>query len=337
MNYIAESLWLAVLVFLMIRILLPRTYKHAEHLMQANIVTKSLHPNGAVARTFHLVFPRMILAEMNTHKNFARSVSSSRAIPIQKMLAQVWNAPFIPISFGRNQKGMQAGKEINGFRRKVLENLWVFASEIVCVVVWIMFKLRLHKQTANRLLEPWLFVHATVTATQLKNFFNLRDHEDAQPEIRYLARLMKFADKMTKAKALKVGDWHLPWITDEDWGPASEWAENNDMRVINVLLRASAARCARSSYANFDTGSRSIFKDMETFASLVDSEPVHASPAEHQLKVDETVTSTFCTIDDNGVYGEPLELTEFKHENLHGHTPGFIVFRNTLPNHFIPG
>lgn len=338
MNYFAEILWAFVIALVLIRVLVPRAYIHAEHLMAANLITKSRHANGRdTARTFHLIFPRIILAEMNTHKSFARSVSSSRAIPVMKMLAQVWNNPFIPISFGVNIKGMQAKTEITGYARNVLENLWVFASEIVCVIVWIMVKLNLHKQTANRLLEPWLFVQATMTMSYLNNFFNLRDHPDAQPEIQHLARMMKQADLWTQAMPLAEGGWHLPWIDSEDLLPAEQWALANDLTTAQVLLRASAARCARSSYANFETEGRSIEKDMDTFHKLVFSEPAHASPAEHQLQVDEAEERMVHVKDEHGNWDTGTMVSGYKNEKLHGHTPGFIVFRNTLPNHFMVG
>lgn len=338
MNYIAEIAWALVIVLVLYRVLVPRAYIQAEHIMFSNLILKSRHANGLdMARTFHLCFPRMILAEMNTHKSFARSVSSSRAIPVMKMLRQVWNQPFVPISFGVNIKGMQAKTEITGYPRKVLENLWVFASEIVCVFVWIMVKLNLHKQTANRLLEPWLFVQATLTMSYLNNFFNLRDHPDAQPEIQQLARMMKQADLWTQAVPLNEGDWHIPWIDTADYKPAEQYAELAGLSTIEVLLRASAARCARSSYANFDTETRSIPADMDTYKKLIFSEPAHASPAEHQLQVDKKQERMVHIKDANGEWDTGTMISGYENERLHGHTPGFIVFRNTLSNHFMVG
>jgi hypothetical protein len=53
--------------------------------------------------------------------------------------------------------------------------------------------LGLHKQVANRVLEPYQWMSTIVTATEFDNRFTLRDHPDAQPEIRDLARTMAIA------------------------------------------------------------------------------------------------------------------------------------------------
>jgi len=63
--------------------------------------------------TFEITFPRMVLAEFNTHRVFSRNSASSRAIPIEKQLAKVLNDPFIPIHWGKNQSGMQAMEELS--------------------------------------------------------------------------------------------------------------------------------------------------------------------------------------------------------------------------------
>ena len=53
--------------------------------------------------------------------------------------------------------------------------------------------LNVHKQVANRLLEPFMWHTVIVTATEWDNFFNLRCHPDAQPEIRLVAESMRAA------------------------------------------------------------------------------------------------------------------------------------------------
>lgn len=51
--------------------------------------------------TFVLTYPRFVHAEVMTHRVFSRNASSSRAIPIAKMLKQVWSDPAMPIHWGR--------------------------------------------------------------------------------------------------------------------------------------------------------------------------------------------------------------------------------------------
>lgn len=333
MHNFAEFAWLAVFALVAIRLFFPWKYKPMDQIAFAYMILKSRHPvNDSIMRTFHIKAPRIILAEMNTHKSFARSVSSSRAIPVMKMLKQVWTEPFVPISFGVNIPGMQAKTELSGLSLLLVRNLWIFTSEIVCVIVWLMVKLNLHKQTANRLLEPWVYYQCTLSTDKLNNFFTLRDHPDAQPEIRLVAQLMRQANMRSPAQHLDIGEWHLPWIDSNDLPEAKEWAENNSMHINDVLLRASAARCARSSFANFDSGRRSIARDMQSFDKLIESKPVHASPAEHQFMVDDQIEVVTTA---QGV--EIFRGNQWNNQNLHGPTDGWIVHRNMIAGHFIEG
>ena len=51
---------------------------------------------------------------------------------------------------------------------------------------------------------------------------------------------------------------------------------------VQDLLKASSARCARVSYLTHDFKSPSLDKDADLFDKLVGSDPMHASPIEHQ-------------------------------------------------------
>lgn len=57
--------------------------------------------------TFLLTYPRIIHAEMMTHRVFSRNSASSRAIPFEKMVKMVEEDPFIPIAWQKDHKGMQ--------------------------------------------------------------------------------------------------------------------------------------------------------------------------------------------------------------------------------------
>ena len=134
-----------------------------------------------------------------------------------------------------------------------------------------------HKQIANRILEPFQFIHVVVTATEWDNFFVLRDHPDAQPEIRELAIAIKEA--MSNSTPVSKGnniedlyDWHLPYVKEGEFHAGEE----------ELARKCSAARCARVSYLNHDGSNPSIEKDLELYSRLIESEPMHASPVEHQ-------------------------------------------------------
>src|ERR1044071_105421 len=71
------------------------------------ILLDSISETGKRITTFEITFPRIVLAEFNTHRMFSRNSASSRAIPFQKQIERVQNNPFIPDRFPKNVKGMQ--------------------------------------------------------------------------------------------------------------------------------------------------------------------------------------------------------------------------------------
>jgi thymidylate synthase ThyX len=222
--------------------------------------------------TLQLKYPRFIHSEFMTHRVFSRNASSSRAIPVKKMLAQVWNDPAMPVHWGANQSGMQAKVELTDFKQYVAEKLWRGAGKLACGVAYLMNKVGLHKQVANRILEPWQYIHVIVTATEWKNFMDLRNHADAQPEIRELAMEIAIAMEESEPEELESGDWHLPYVRA---------FERHDY-TIEMCKKLSAARCARVSYLTHDGLVPNVDKDIELHDRLVGSVPIHASPVEHQ-------------------------------------------------------
>lgn len=227
---------------------------------------------GSRLTTMQLRYHRYIHGEMLTHRIFSRNASSSRAIPVRKMLSQVWNDPAMPIHWGANQAGMQAKKELSGIKLTIAKFAWRTAAKLACGAAWVATKAGLHKQVANRILEPWQFIHVIVTATEWDNFFLLRDHPDAQPEIKELARLMKNAMKGSIPKFRGYNEWHLPYVSDDERRTMTK----------EGCIKISVARCARVSYLTHDGQKPSVTKDLDLHDKLVVSEPLHASPAEHQ-------------------------------------------------------
>ena len=238
----------------------------------AKVVEDSLSVDGIRLTTLQLRYPRFIHAEFLTHRLFSRNASSSRAIPVNKMLAQVWNDPAAPLHWGQNQAGMQAQTELTGWRRTAAKLVWRFSGRFMCGFVWAGMKLGMHKQIANRLLEPWQFISVIVTATEWDNFFLLRDHKDAQPEIRALAKVMREAMNESSPKILRIGEWHLPYVNQ---------AERDEFQPA-LLAKLSAARCARVSYLTHEGKPPELGKDLELYDRLVGANPIHASPVEHQ-------------------------------------------------------
>jgi thymidylate synthase ThyX len=248
--------------------------------IEAKVVADSFwyHEESATCNrltTLQLKYPRFIHAEFMTHRVLSRNASSSRAIPVMKMLKQVWNDPAMPIHWGANQSGMQAKAELSDFKAYVAEKLWRGAGKLACGAAYLMNKVGLHKQVANRILEPWQYIHVIVTATEWKNFMDLRNHPDAQPEIHELA--MQIAIAMEESEPVELGpwDWHLPYVTQ---------LEHTQGITYDVLKALSAARCARVSYLTHDGLTPNIQNDIKLHDRLVGSAPIHASPVEHQAR-----------------------------------------------------
>lgn len=226
---------------------------------------------GHVLHSIEVRYWRAIHSELMTHRVFSRNAGSSRAIPVRKVLSQVWHNPAGPIHWGANQSGMQARAELVGWKRAAAGALWRLAGKVMCCFAWGMMKLNLHKQVANRLLEPWQFINVVISSTEWQNFFALRCHPDAQPEFQELAKDIYFVLSTVEPDILQPGEWHMIYVTDEERATLP----------LHVQLMVSTARAARVSYEPFD-GNANISKEIERHNLLVGSTPIHASPTEHQ-------------------------------------------------------
>lgn len=254
--------------------------------------------------TFRVTVPRMVWAEVMTHRVFSRNASSSRAIPIRKMLAAVYYEPAMPVYWGANQAGMQARKELEGFRLWLAKQVWRKSRYLALATAWTLDKVGMHKQIANRVLEPWGHITAVITSTEWANWFALRTHEDAQPEIRELAIKMKLLFDRSVPRELGQGDCHLPFVRPH---------ERKNLPITDQI-KISVARCARTSYFTHDQKETTIEADIALHDKLVVSQPLHASPAEHQAWPD--------------VFG----FEQWMNPQHHGNFVGFIQYRKTLPN-----
>lgn len=143
--------------------------------ISAEIIADSKNEHGQRLITYVLKFPRIILAELNTHRMFSRNSASSRAIPFKKMLERVQNDPFIPIAWQKDHPGMQ-GTEYFTDSESIndLTYNWLAARTDAVSYAQQLSDLGVTKQIVNRLLEPFLWHTAIVTATEYENFFSLR-------------------------------------------------------------------------------------------------------------------------------------------------------------------
>lgn len=262
-------------------------------MIQAHIVAHSVSPAGIEIASVQYTAHRFVLAEINTHRAFSRSARSSRAVPTRKLIEEVRNAPAMPLGLARNQRGMQGGEALNEDERYCAEATWRCAARDAASHAEVLLNLGLHKQHANRVLEPFLWVHGLITATDWANWDALRMHADAQPEIRELADAIFAARQASEPTLLQPGEWHLPYVTtceiEELGGRNASISARHDCH--GMLRKLSAARCARVSYRPFD-GSSSVEAEVERYRKLVTAQPVHASPVEHQAKPDRAIVDT---------------------------------------------
>lgn len=147
--------------------------------ISAKIVADSFNKQGNRITTMEVVFPRMILAEFNTHRLFSRNSASSRAIPFKKMLELVETEPFIPIAWQKDHSGMQGSEYIeNEHLIKEASRIWLKARTDATTYATILNNSvggnGVTKQLCNRLLEPFMYHKVLVTFTESENFFNLR-------------------------------------------------------------------------------------------------------------------------------------------------------------------
>jgi len=220
--------------------------------------------------SFELEFPKFILAEFNTHRMFSRNTASSRAIPIDAMLKLVKDNPAVPVFWGKAKAGMSADEEITNPDDTL--SIWHTAKDRMLDLVKVFNHLGLHKQTANRILEPFQMVRTVVTATELENFFWLRVHPAAQPEMKELATKMYEAREVSKPTVLNPGDWHLPYFEDGYWN-------SNSIMSLEDARKISISCCAQVSYRNQDF---SLEKANSIIRKLTAELPYHLSPFEHQ-------------------------------------------------------
>lgn len=271
-------------------------------MIEAKIIADSVSESGKRITTMQVKFHRFILPEFNTHRVFSRNFSSSRAIPTKKLLEQVRNDPAMPVHWGANQAGMQAERELEGDALKNAQFSWRRAAESAASMAEIMADLGAHKQIVNRIIEPYIWANGIVTSTEWENWFELRAHPDAQPEIHELALRMQDAMSASTPRLLKVGEWHLPYITDEE--REDEFYQIEANKSSNMLAKISAARCCRVSYLKHDGTKADVNEDLFLFQRLAGAEPLHASPLEHQ--------ATPSTYNERHLWGNLFGWTQYR-------------------------
>lgn len=237
---------------------------------KAKIVLDSVSPLGYRLTTMEITYPKFIHNEIMTHRAKSRNTASSRAIPVSVTIKQIIDDPVLPEWYGKAQPGMQAQKELDPDKKEAARLIILSMRDYCIEGVQALEALGLHKQHANRYIEPWMWITAIISATEWENFFALRCHPDAQPELQKIAYMMQeLYNNNTPVIRLN----HLPLVDENDLGILMH---NN--YHLHELRKISTGRCARVSYLTHD-GKRDPQADIDLHDRL--SVSGHWSPFEH--------------------------------------------------------
>lgn len=325
--------------------------------IRATILAHSVSPDGIEMLTYELEYPRLILAELNTHRDKSRNSASSRAIPFQKMLEQLTARP---VRFGQANPGMQdkgvdyearielpgveANSRAGGPVYAAAEEVWEEAKGAAIEFSGAFAAAGYHKQVYNRLLEPFQMMKTVMSGTEWNNFFWLRDDDAADPTIRELARVMLEAKEASKPITLYAGQWHLPYVETEYVGGAVGRVyfirDEAGARVMLTKSEAIIVSCARSAAVSFRNVDYGLAKCKEVYERLVGDERKHASALEHQA-------TPMAPMDDGDNWVNiPTDPRTWQHGVSHmdrkcrlwsGNLRGWVQFRKTIRGENIEG
>ena len=280
--------------------------------ISAKIVADSINEHGCRLTTFTVIFPRFLLAELNTHRMLSRNSASSRARPFKVMLKDVMEDPFIPIRWMAEHKGMQGTEYLNEEDSQNATATWLQARDAAVAAAKALDGKKVTKQIVNRILEPYLWHEVVITATDLENFFALRYHNDAEIHICELAKVMLDAYNASQPKFLAAGEWHIPFGDQMDEEKLADVAGNTNMDDLKREI--ACARCARISYKPFGSEENYDYAaDRRLFATLLTGG--HVSPLEH-------VARSMTQHEFEGTF----------HKGYCGNFRGFIQYRKTFAN-----
>ena len=312
---------------------------------RAKVILDSIGPNEKRLISVEMTYPRFIHAEFMTHRDRARNAASSRAIPWKAkgkptrikdmppgsvtigkgqfseisldenetyeyykpncMYSMIMTEPVIPLSFDAEQKGMQSGDAV--LDQEEARRIWLKARDNAVASADALAALGVHKSICNRLTEPFMWITVLCTATEWNNFFRLRCHPAAEKHFQKIAGMVRQAIKESTPQKLMPGQWHLPYVEEEDYRAAGGSS--------TILKMVSVGRCARLSYLTHD-GKRDIGSDVALAEKLLrppgdpDEEIMHASPFEH------VASPSYNLIRSGPFIGWKQFRKEFPNENL---------------------
>ena len=333
--------------------MLDKSFFNRETSIKATVICDSISEQGVRLTTFEIEYPRIVMSEFNTHRSVSKNSSSSRAIPVSKMLEHTKNINLKPVYFGSKKSGMQAGDELVGEDLQYAKSTWESALHSMVHSAKILDGCGVAKEVCNRLVEPFQLVKVVCTATDWGNFFNLRLHPDADPNICMLAYKIYQAMQESKPIELKAGEYHLPYVEVDRWREelkyyVIETSFDDDQSygmkyekylTLDQAIKISAASCASVSYR---TEGMTLEKADKIFDMLIKAEVIHSSPFEHLatpiVKGIEIENSDYLTVgfinkaSDSDTWEDGVTHMNKQGELCSGNLRGFIQYRHLLPN-----
>ena len=325
---------------------LTKYFFERETNITAKVIADSISEQGIRLTTFEIEYPRIVMSEFNTHRAVSKNSSSSRAIPVSKMLEHTKNINLKPVYFGSKKSGMQAGDELLGVELEQATGVWEASLRNAVESSEMLDKLGVAKEVTNRLVEPFQLVKVVCTSTDWDNFFNLRLHPDADPNICMLAYKMYKAMEESDPIELSVGEWHLPFVNIGWNGKGEMCYADDDFNFVELeqAIKLSAASCASVSYR---TEGMTLEKAAKIFDMLIKAEVIHASPFEHlatpiakEVYLEEDTGCSYDLDERRSVnvkshpktWEEGITHMNKQGELCSGNLRGFIQYRHLLPN-----
>ena len=321
--------------------MLDKSFFNRKTSISAEVICDSISEQGVRLTTFEIEYPRIVMSEFNTMRAISKNSSSSRAIPVSKMLEHTKNINLKPVYFGSKKSGMQAGDELVGEDLEYAHAVWESALASAIGQAELLDDCGVAKEVCNRLVEPFQLVKVVCTTTDWDNFFNLRLHPDADPNICMLAYKMYQAMQESKPIEMKVGEWHLPFVSVGWNGKGEMCYADDDFNFVELeqAIKLSAASCASVSYR---TDGMTLEKADKIFDMLIKAEVIHASPFEHLAtpisKEIEIENSDYLTVGfinkvgDSNTWQQGITHMNKQGELCSGNLRGWVQYRHLLPN-----
>jgi len=241
--------------------------------------------SGAVIHTLECEYPRGIHAQLLTHNVFSKNSSSTRAVPLEKAIAQLLAQPAQQM-FTIDQAGMQGELITDPVLLAELRVMNECGMTAAIAMARHMASKGVHKQNAGRYLEPYQNIKIVLTSTEWANWDHLRRDGAAQGEVAHLANSIYEARMAAELIDLEPGEMHLPYIkrhrqVNGDLQYFLEDEEGFHQVSEDDAISISVSCCAQVSYRNLD---KSLKKAESLLPKLFGGTHIHASPAEHIAK-----------------------------------------------------